>query len=115
MASRKRPKNRGGRPSKWTPETARALGAAFKRGTSIGDIARRTGVGKCTLHRWHRAALKGSVRCLGASVQGSPRALAVAMVNNEPLATVCTVRNTERFWPYFSLLCRPVTSGDHGS
>jgi transposase-like protein len=47
---------------KWTPEVALALGAAFKRGTSIGDVARRAGVGKSTLHRWHRAALAGDTR-----------------------------------------------------
>ena len=60
MGPRTKPKtNKGGRPLKWTPEVALALGRAFKGGYSIGDVARKAGVGKSTLHRWHRAALAG--------------------------------------------------------
>ena len=55
-------KPKGGRPSKWTPEIALRLGGAFKNAYSVGDAARKAGIGKSTLHRWRRAALAGDAR-----------------------------------------------------
>ncbi len=55
-------KGRGGRPPKWTPEVAFALGLAFGRGRCPIVAAREAGIGKATLHRWRRQGEAGDER-----------------------------------------------------
>jgi hypothetical protein len=67
-------KSRGGRPAKWNPETAFALGLALQgRFTTPGEAARRAGIGKSTLHRWIRAGQNGDPRftCLVARLKAT--------------------------------------------
>ena len=59
MMPRRKPKNRGGRPSLWTPAVAFALGEAIGRGLALPAAARRARIGRSTLHRWVAAARAG--------------------------------------------------------
>jgi hypothetical protein len=57
-------KNRGGRPSKWTPEVAFRLGLvlADQLTDSPQRIAERAGIGRSTLWRWYRQGQAGDPR-----------------------------------------------------
>jgi transposase-like protein len=59
---RRKPKNKGGRPSKWTIPVAVELVTAMKRGTSFQRAARDAGIGKSTLYRWVAQAQAGDPR-----------------------------------------------------
>ncbi len=63
MATRSKPKNKGGRPAKWTTDTAFALGLALQgRFTTPAEAARKAGIGKSTLSRWLRLGQEGDKR-----------------------------------------------------
>jgi hypothetical protein len=49
---RKRPRNKGGRPTRFTPSTALRLGFALGRGCTVEDAAEFAGVGVSTAYRW---------------------------------------------------------------
>ncbi len=49
---RKRDRDRGGRPSKFTTPAALAIVAAVGDGKSFDEAARSAGVGSTTLYRW---------------------------------------------------------------
>jgi hypothetical protein len=53
---RRKPKNRGGRPSKWKPVAIAPLAIALDHRASITGAAKRAGVGKSKLSRWIRLA-----------------------------------------------------------
>jgi hypothetical protein len=59
---RRRPKNRGGRPSKWTPEVIIPLALALRDGWPMTAAAKRAGVGKSTVNRWLAASRSGDPR-----------------------------------------------------
>jgi hypothetical protein len=61
-ASKKMGCRKGGRPPKWTPEVAFALGVAFGRGRSWSEAAKEAGIGKSTLNRWFRRGMAGDDR-----------------------------------------------------
>jgi len=63
MATRSKPKNKGGRPAKWNCATAFALGLALQgRFTTPAEAARKAGIGKSTLFRWLRLGQQGDER-----------------------------------------------------
>ena len=63
MASRAKPKNKGGRPVKWNTDTAFALGLALRgRFVNPAQAAREAGIGKSTLFRWLRLGQSGDKR-----------------------------------------------------
>ena len=60
---RRKPKNRGGRPSKWTPEVIAPLAVALiSHRASMPSAAKQAKVGKSTLYRWLRLAEEGDPR-----------------------------------------------------
>ncbi len=59
---RRKPKNRGGRPSKWKPEVIIPLAVGLRSGMSMAAAAERAGVGKSTLYRWLEQARSGDPR-----------------------------------------------------
>jgi DNA-binding phage protein len=59
---RRTPKNRRGRPSKWTPEVIASLAVSLGRRSSMANAAKLAKVGKSTLYRWIRLAEKGDPR-----------------------------------------------------
>ena len=52
MSRRRKPPNRGGRPTRFTTDAAVALTAAFGRGETPETAARSTGVGCSTVFGW---------------------------------------------------------------
>ena len=58
-----KPKNRGGRPAKWSTDVAFALGLALQgRYTRPRLKLRKAGIGKSTLIRWFRLGEAGDKR-----------------------------------------------------
>jgi hypothetical protein len=62
MRRRRKPPNRGGRPSKFTTDTADALAAALGRGQSIETAAGTAGVGISSAYRWVALGRSGDPR-----------------------------------------------------
>jgi hypothetical protein len=60
--SRAKTINRGGRPSKFTTDTAVALAAALGRGKSIEKAAREAKVGASSAYRWVARGRSGDPR-----------------------------------------------------
>ena len=59
---RKRPRDRGGRPSKFTTGTALAIVADIAGGTPREEAARSAGVGVSTFYRWLQKGRAGDPR-----------------------------------------------------
>ena len=59
---RRKPKDRGGRPSKFDTETAVLMGGLLSRYKSVADTARSAGVGVSTLQRWLHQGRQGDPR-----------------------------------------------------
>ena len=49
---RRKPRNKGGRPTKFTVHRAVAVACALNSGFSLEYAARRGGIGSATLYRW---------------------------------------------------------------
>jgi DNA-binding phage protein len=62
MSRRHKPPNRGGRPSKFTIDTAVALAAALGRGQSIEAAAATAGIGISSIYRWVALGRSGDPR-----------------------------------------------------
>ena len=56
---RRKPRNKGGRPTKFTVHRAVAVACALNSGSSLESAARRGGIGSATLYRWLRKAMAG--------------------------------------------------------
>ena len=59
---RRKPKNRGGRPCRYTPFVVATLMGALARGESIEEAAEAAGIGTTTLYRWLAASRAGDTR-----------------------------------------------------
>jgi hypothetical protein len=59
---RRKPKNRGGRPTVMTPEVIADLAIALKSWRSPGLAAQQVGIGESTCWRWARQARAGDPR-----------------------------------------------------
>ncbi len=79
-----KPKNKGGRPSKFTPATVLAIVADIGEGKSRDEAARASGVGASTLYRWLQRGKAGDerfadlARAIRGARNGSTFGLAVA-------------------------------------
>jgi hypothetical protein len=62
MSRRRKPPNRGGRPTRFTTDIAVALAAAFGRGQTPEAAAKSTGVGSSTVFRWLALGRAGDPR-----------------------------------------------------
>ena len=62
MSRRRKPRNRGGRPSKFTTETAVKLAVSLARGARVERAARDAGVGVATAYRWLALSRAGDPR-----------------------------------------------------
>ena len=56
---RRKPRNKGGRPTKFTVHRAIAVACALNSGSSLESAARRGRIGSATLYRWLRRAMAG--------------------------------------------------------
>jgi hypothetical protein len=59
---RRKPKNRGGRPCRYTPFVVTTLMAALTRGESLEKAADAAGIGTTTLYRWLALSRAGDAR-----------------------------------------------------
>jgi hypothetical protein len=59
---RRKPKNRGGRPSKFTTPAIVAIAAALGDGEPLDGAAKAAGIGISTLYRWLSRARSGDPR-----------------------------------------------------
>jgi hypothetical protein len=59
---RRKPKNRGGRPCRYTPLVVTTLMAALARGESLEKAADAAGIGATTLYRWLALSRAGDAR-----------------------------------------------------
>lgn len=68
-----KPRNPGGRPSKFTPQAALWIVAEIASGTPRDEAARSAGVGASTLYRWLQRGRSGDARFvpLVRAVQGA--------------------------------------------
>lgn len=66
-------KDRGGRPSKFTPQTALAIVADISEGRTRDNAAEAAGVGASTLYRWLQRGRAGDPRYadLARAIQGA--------------------------------------------
>src|SRR4051812_19477353 len=60
--TRRKPKDRGGRPTRFTTDTAIALAAALSRGQTPEAAAASTGLGSSTVFRWLALGRAGNPR-----------------------------------------------------
>jgi hypothetical protein len=59
---RRKPKNRGGRPCRYTPFVVTSLMAALARGETLEKAADAAGIGTTTLYRWLALSRAGDAR-----------------------------------------------------
>jgi hypothetical protein len=59
---RRKPKNRGGRPSKFTTPAVVAIAVALGDGAPLDGAAKAAGIGVSTLYRWLNRARSGDLR-----------------------------------------------------
>jgi hypothetical protein len=59
---RRKPKNRGGRPCRYTPFVVTTIVAALARGESLEKAADAAGIGVTTLYRWLALSRAGDAR-----------------------------------------------------
>lgn len=57
---RRKPRNKGGRPTKFTVHAAVAIACALNAGSSLESAARSGRIGSATLYRWLRKAMAGA-------------------------------------------------------
>ena len=57
-----KPRNKGGRPSKFTPQTVLSIVADIASGSPRGKTARSAGVGASIFYRWLQRARAGDLR-----------------------------------------------------
>jgi len=57
--SRRKPKSKGGRPTKFTIPAAVTLACSLNMGATLLDAARHAKISEATIHRWIDKALQG--------------------------------------------------------
>ena len=77
-----KPRNKGGRPSKFTPQTALSIVADIAVGTPRDEAAKSAGVGASTFYRWLQRGRAGDPRFapLARAVRGAKDGAASRMV-----------------------------------
>jgi hypothetical protein len=59
---RSKPRNKGGRPCRYSPRTVAVIMAALARGGSLDEAAAAAAIGKATLYRWLALSRGGDAR-----------------------------------------------------
>jgi hypothetical protein len=59
---RRKPRNKGGRPCRYSARTVAVITAALARGGSLDEAAAAAAVGKATLYRWIALSRAGNAR-----------------------------------------------------
>ena len=106
---RRKPKNRGGRPCRYTPLVVTTLMVALPRGESLEKAADLAGIGTTTLYRWLALSRAGDARF--AKLAEAVDAVYRGSVNGRMFGDLFSKAALRRIWGAFESGAHQETGG----
>ena len=93
---RRKPRNKGGRPCRYTPSVVTTLMAALARGVSLEEAADAAGIGTTTLYRWMALSRAGDARF--ASLADAVDAVHRASLDGRMVGSLLSAAARRKLW-----------------